>query len=189
MEISNETGLLSLACQFASAHFSERPDPNDISLLVIHCISLPPGQFGGREIHDLFMGQLDCDAHEYFEQLRGLEVSSHLVISRDGSVEQYVPFHLMAWHAGKSEFNGRQRCNDFSIGIELEGTETETYTDAQYRSLSRVTKCLLDHYPAINPERIVGHSDIAPVRKTDPGQFFDWERYMRMLESEDVDHD
>ena len=153
----------------------------EISLLVIHCISLPAGQFGTAYIDDLFMGILDCAADSSFASLENVRVSAHCVVFRDGSVRQYVPFHLRAWHAGLSEFDGQQNCNDFSIGIELEGTETVPYTDAQYRSLELLTRQLMQDFPAITLERIVGHQQIAPGRKTDPGPSFDWPRFQSAL--------
>lgn len=165
------------------------PSPNqdlrpagETSLLVIHCISLPPGEFGGGFIDQLFTNQLDPKAHPYFARLAGLKVSAHLLIDRQGQLTQYVPFHQRAWHAGASCFQGRERCNDFSIGIELEGTETLPFTDAQYAMLAEVIRTLLDTYPGLSPDRIVGHSDIAPGRKTDPGPSFDWRRLHSLLQ-------
>ena len=162
--------------QRPSPHWNLRPRDTDITLLVIHCISLPAGQFGNSYIDDLFMGVLDSSADPSFADLAGLRVSSHCVIFRNGLVRQYVPFHLRAWHAGVSEFGGRPNCNDYSIGIELEGTEHQPYTDAQYARLAELTRQLLDAYPALSTQRIRGHSDIAPGRKTDPGAAFDWSR-------------
>jgi AmpD protein len=164
-----------------SPNCDERPPAADISLLVIHNISLPPDRFGGPWIDDLFLNRLDYDAHPYFEQLRELRVSAHCCIFRDGRLTQYVPFHRRAWHAGKSQYEGRERCNDFSIGIELEGCDTKPFTQAQYARLARVTRLLLGAYPKLTRSRIVGHSDIAPGRKTDPGSHFDWARYRRDL--------
>ena len=164
-----------------SPNCSERPQGEAPSLLVIHNISLPPGRFGGPWIDDLFCNRLDCEVHEFFQEIRDLRVSSHLLIRRGGEIVQYVPFHLKAWHAGKSSFLGREECNEFSVGIELEGCDYRPFTDTQYRVLQNVTLALMRHYPAITPERIVGHSDIAPGRKTDPGPMFDWRRYLRSL--------
>jgi AmpD protein len=164
-----------------SPNHSERPVDTEISLLVIHNISLPPGQFGGPWISDLFCNQLSPDFHPYFAGIWELRVSSHLLIRRDGDVLQYVPFNRKAWHAGKSEFEGRAECNEFSIGIELEGTDEQPFTDFQYERLQLVTQLLLVAYPALTPERITGHSDIAPGRKTDPGPCFDWSRYRQAL--------
>ena len=169
------------ARRLPSPNCDERPNPNDISLLVIHNISLPPDQFGGPWIDDLFLNRLDYDAHPYFEQLRELRVSAHCCIFRDGRLTQYVPFNQRAWHAGHSKFDGRERCNDFSIGIELEGCDTKPFTQAQYARLARVTRSLLEGYPKLTRSRIVGHSDIAPSRKTDPGPHFDWVRYRKDL--------
>lgn len=160
-----------------SPHFNQRPDPDDISLLVIHNISLPPGEFGSGDIEALFMGCLDCKKHPDYAQLDGLRVSAHVVIARDGTLTQFVPFNQRAWHAGESCFNTRHNCNDFAIGIELEGTDTSPYTQAQYVALQALTRSLMAHYPAITAQRIVGHQDIAPGRKTDPGPAFDWNRY------------
>jgi AmpD protein len=169
------------AHRLPSPNCDERPAAGDISLLVIHNISLPPDQFGGPWIDDLFLNRLDHSAHPYFEQLRELRVSAHCCIFRDGRLTQYVPFDRRAWHAGKSTFEGRERCNDFSIGIELEGCDTRPFTQAQYARLVRVTRVLLQAYPKLTRSRIVGHSDIAPGRKTDPGPHFDWARYRKDL--------
>lgn len=163
--------------QYPSPHCDERPLDDDISLLVVHCISLPEGHFGTPYVHDLFMGQLDVAADPAFKPLAGLKVSAHLVIRRNGRLEQYVPFNRRAWHAGQSSFCGRQRCNDFSIGIELEGTDYSAYTDEQYQQLAAVTEALMLDYPQLRKDAIVGHEDIAPGRKTDPGKQFDWARY------------
>ena len=159
-----------------SPNFDERPDPTDISLLVIHCISLPPGEFGNPYIDQLFCNLLNPDDHPYFQEIHQLTVSAHLLIKRDGSCVQFVPFDKRAWHAGKSSFEGRERCNDFSIGIELEGTESIAYTEEQYVQLAAVTHTLLKTYPKLSRQRITGHCDIAPGRKTDPGASFDWHR-------------
>lgn len=165
-----------------SPNCCERPDADDISLLVIHNISLPPGEFGGPHIDELFCNSLDPAAHPYFAGLSELRVSAHLLVRRDGAVVQYVPFNLKAWHAGKSSFEGREQCNDFSIGIELEGCDERPFSAAQYSRLIAVTAALLDAYPGLNAERIRGHSDIAPGRKTDPGPCFDWSRYQEGLQ-------
>lgn len=163
-----------------SPNHNERP-AGEISLLVIHNISLPPGQFGGPGVRQLFTNCLDPDEHPYYREIQGLEVSAHLLIDRQGTVTQFVPFDRRAWHAGRSCFDGRENCNDFSIGIELEGADEIAYTDAQYLMLARVTRALMEAYPAITPERICGHSHIAPGRKTDPGPAFDWDRFQRLL--------
>ena len=145
-------------------------------LIVIHNISLPPEQFGGPWIDALFCNRLPADGHPYFQAIATLQVSTHLLIRRDGELVQYVPLELRAWHAGLSEYQGRQSCNDFSIGIELEGSDTTTFTDPQYECLIRVVDALLQHYPTLAARHIVGHSDIAPGRKSDPGPYFDWAR-------------
>ncbi len=172
---------LTSAMPIPSPNCDQRPDPQDISLLVIHCISLPPGEFGGDFISQLFCNRLDPNAHPYFSEIHLLRVSAHLLIRRTGQIVQYVPFDQRAWHAGQSNYQGRARCNDFSIGIELEGIETEPYTDQQYQQLADVIKLLLANYPRLSPQRITGHSDIAPERKTDPGESFDWQRLHRLF--------
>ncbi|PJG59870.1 1,6-anhydro-N-acetylmuramyl-L-alanine amidase AmpD [Aeromonas cavernicola] len=173
----DDAGWCQPARHSPSPHHNERADPSDISLLVIHGISLPPGQFGGPYIDHLFLGKLDPDAHPYFAAIHQLQVSAHCLIRRDGEVVQYVPFNARAWHAGVSHWQGREACNDFSIGIELEGTDELPYTDAQYHVLAALSHAICAHYPAITPTQIVGHCDIAPGRKTDPGDSFDWPRY------------
>ena len=170
-------GWLEGATRHASPNQDARPDPADVSLLVIHGISLPPGKFGGPWIDALFANRLDAAAHPYFAQLAGLEVSAHVLIRRDGEIVQYVPFHARAWHAGASCFGGRHGCNDYSIGVELEGTDELPYTAPQYRALATVAQAVMSAYPAITVERIAGHCDIAPGRKTDPGPAFDWPRF------------
>jgi AmpD protein len=176
-----ESGLLENAVFHASANQDKRPPDTVIDLLVIHSISLPPGEFGGPWIDDLFMNTLDSDAHPFFKSIKDLKVSSHLLIRRDGSLVQYVPFHFRAWHAGDSNYCGRQRCNDFSIGIELEGCDDQPFTEAQYHCLAEATKEIMARYPSITPERITSHAAIAPSRKSDPGPLFDWERYFNLL--------
>jgi AmpD protein len=159
---------------FQSPHCDDRPPGSAISLIVIHNISLPPGDYGGPWIDDLFLGRLDPAAHPYFAEVAGLEVSSHFLIRRDGSVTQYVDCDKRAWHAGASSWKGRSRCNDFSIGIELEGSDDVPFTEQQYERLAALTKALFARYGVLD---LAGHSDIAPERKTDPGPFFDWDRY------------
>jgi AmpD protein len=181
--LSIENHILQDVRFLESPNFSERPQNEEISLLVIHNISLPPGEFGTQCIEQLFCNKLDCDAHPYFDSLRELRVSSHLLIDRCGEITQFVPFNLKAWHAGDSEFDGRNNCNEFSIGIELEGTDFETFTELQYEKLVEITSLLLVSYKGLTPNRIVGHSDIAPQRKTDPGPFFDWNRFLGALEA------
>lgn len=171
-----EQHWLTTAQHVLSPNYDDRADACDISLLVIHCISLPAGEFGGDAIHQLFCNCLNPDDHPYFESIYQLKVSAHLLIRRDGRCVQYVPFDKRAWHAGVSNYQGRERCNDFSIGIELEGTEFVPYTDAQYDTLNAVINVLLKTYPNLSRQAITGHSDIAPERKTDPGASFDWSR-------------
>jgi N-acetyl-anhydromuramoyl-L-alanine amidase len=175
---SVDTGVLPEAQQIPSPNWDLRPDGEALSLLVIHNISLPPGEFGGDAIVRLFTNTLDYAEHPYYETLRELRVSSHFLIRRDGHLIQFVPCACRAWHAGASHWNGRERCNDFSIGIELEGADEVPYTEAQYRRLAEVTAALRRLYPIAD---IVGHSDIAPGRKTDPGQAFDWAQYRALL--------
>jgi len=179
-------GWLTIARRGWTLNCDARHDENDISLIVIHCISLPPHEFGGQWIDQLFGNQLDPAAHPYFESICHLRVSAHLLIRRDGEIVQYVPFHKRAWHAGISNYEGRACCNDFSIGIELEGTEITPYTDAQYRQLGEVIKALIRSYPNLSADRITGHSDIAPERKTDPGPSFDWQRLQALLTPEAI---
>jgi AmpD protein len=164
-----------------SPNQSARPDGVEIDLLVIHNISLPPGKFGSSCIAELFCNTLDCSSHPYFEQLRELKVSAHVLIARNGMITQFVPFDRKAWHAGQSCFQGRKNCNEFSIGIELEGTDFEAFDDRQYEALSALTGRLMQAYHGLTVERIVGHSDIAPGRKTDPGPYFNWERFRESL--------
>ncbi|MFM5752051.1 1,6-anhydro-N-acetylmuramyl-L-alanine amidase AmpD [Aeromonas veronii] len=176
-------GWCQQARRVPSPHHNERAAPGDISLLVVHGISLPPGEFGGPFIDDLFMGRLDPDAHPYFAGIHQLRVSAHCLIRRDGELVQYVPFGARAWHAGVSSWQGREACNDFSIGIELEGTDEIPYTEAQYRALAVLTRAISERYPSITHEKIVGHCDIAPGRKTDPGASFQWDYYRQLLNS------
>jgi AmpD protein len=164
----------------ASPHFDQRKSA-EISLLVIHNISLPPGEFGGEYISDLFLGCLNPNDHPCFADICELRVSAHCLIRRNGEVVQYVPFDQRAWHAGISSFEGREGCNEFSIGIEMEGTDTCPYTDIQYHMLGLVTHAIMKEYPDISPKRIIGHCDIAPGRKTDPGESFDWHFYKKLL--------
>jgi AmpD protein len=160
-----------------------RPIPStEIDLLVIHSISLPPDSFGGTFIEQFFCNQLNHKAHPYFQEISNLRVSAHLLIYRTGEMVQFVPFDRRAWHAGESRYQGRNNCNDFSLGVELEGTDKAPYTDTQYVRLAEVTQSLFGSYPRLVPVRIVGHSDIAPGRKTDPGSSLDWIRYRSLLE-------
>ena len=171
------------AKRIQSPNHNERPSEGRIDLLVIHNISLPPGKFGGTYICDFFTNQLDRTAHPYFQEIAALEVSAHLLIRRDGHVIQFVPFNKRAWHAGESCFQDERGCNDFSIGIELEGSDDVKFTAQQYQQLADVTKRIMTAYPGITADRIVGHSDIAPGRKTDPGSAFDWALYRQLLET------
>lgn len=172
---------LAYARQVPSPNQDARPNPADISLIVIHCISLPPGEFGGPHIDRLFGNQLNPDDHPFFAEIQALKVSAHLLIDREGGITQYVAFDRRAWHAGASRYHGRERCNDFSIGIELEGSVDKPYTDKQYLSLAATIKTLFASYPGLSLEHIAGHSDIAPERKTDPGPFFDWQHLQQLL--------
>lgn len=173
-------GWLVEARHVPSPHYDCRPDDESPSLLVVHNISLPPGKFGGPWIDALFTGTLDPSADPYFAGIAHLRVSAHCLIRRDGEIVQYVPFDKRAWHAGVSSYQGRERCNDFSIGIELEGTDDLAYTDAQYRQLAAVTGTVIELYPAI-ADNMTGHSDIAPERKTDPGPAFDWDKFRALV--------
>jgi AmpD protein len=173
--------LLEQAVFTPSPHFDDRPSETAIDTIVIHNISLPPGQFGGDAIERFFCGNLNMSSHPYFASIANLQVSAHLLIKRTGEMIQFVPFDKRAWHAGESFFAGRSRCNDFSIGIELEGTDTLPFEPGQYQELASVIRILLKTYPAITLDRIVGHSDIAPSRKTDPGPAFDWNYLKGML--------
>jgi AmpD protein len=164
-----------------SPNFDARPAGSAINLLVVHAISLPPDEFGGPWIDALFTNTLDASAHPYFETIQSLTVSAHCCIFRDGSVTQYVAFDRRAWHAGASTWQGRTRANDFSIGIELEGCDTQPFEAAQYESLASVSRALLAAYPTLQTSSIAGHSDIAPGRKTDPGPCFDWPRFRDLL--------
>lgn len=168
-------GWVSGMRRLASPNCDFRPSGTVIDLLVIHNISLPPGEFGGQAVAQLFTNTLDTDAHPYFAQLRGVRVSAHFLIQRTGKITQFVPCSKRAWHAGASMWHGRTACNDFSIGIELEGTDFLTFSDQQYAALIRLTRVLKRVYPICE---IAGHSDIAPGRKTDPGNEFDWSRYL-----------
>lgn len=177
MQYSIENNLLSGARLVDSPNQDTRPVGMKPDLLIIHNISLPPGEYNTGCIDQLFCNCLNPDEHSYFMDIAQLRVSSHLCINRDGSVTQYVPLHRRAWHAGESSFQGLANCNDYAIGIELEGTDFEDFTAAQYDSLISITNLLIDEYPCLNSDRIVGHSDVAPGRKTDPGPCFDWVRY------------
>jgi AmpD protein len=165
-----------------SPNRDERPTGCEPELIVIHGISLPPGEFGGSCIDRLFANALPADEHPYFAEICGLRVSAHVLIDRDGLLTQYVPFGERAWHAGQSSYCGREACNDYSVGIELEGTDELPYTAAQYRRLAELVSALRSSYPSLREADVVGHSDIAPGRKTDPGPAFDWQRFSRLVE-------
>ncbi len=181
LRVETATGLLTGVRQVLSPYCNARPPQSAPELIVVHGISLPPGEFGGPWIDRLFTGTLPWDEHPYFKQIEGLRASSHVLIARDGALTQYVPFGERAWHAGVSEYRTRTGCNDFSIGIELEGEDATPYTDAQYAALTELIAVLLNAYPSLAPEHIVGHSDVAPGRKTDPGPAFDWQRLRALL--------
>jgi len=168
------SGFLDTAQFIASPNFDERPIGAEISLMVIHNISLPPNEFTGEGVIELFTNQIDPNAHPYYQSLQGLKVSAHFFIRRNGTTIQFVSCNNRAWHAGVSSWQGKDRCNDYSIGIELEGSDSTPFTDTQYTTLIELTKCLCNHYAI---RHIAGHSDIAPDRKTDPGPYFDWKKY------------
>ena len=171
-------GWLGGARRIPSPNCDARPAGSDISLVVVHGISLPPGEFGGDGVERLFTNRLDTSAHPYYATIRDLRVSAHFFIRRDGALLQFVPCEQRAWHAGESSWRGRPRCNDFSIGVELEGTDTKPYTARQYARLARLVQALRTRYPLRD---LAGHSDVAPRRKTDPGPGFDWQRLRRLL--------
>lgn len=182
LRIDLPTGLVQGVRQVLSPHSDARPPGAQPELIVIHGISLPPGQFGGPWIERLFTGgALPPDVHPFFGEIAGLRVSAHALIRRDGEIVQFVPFTERAWHAGQSEYCGRTACNDFSVGIELEGTDDTPYEAAQYTSAAALIRALLDAYVSLSPDRIAGHSDIAPGRKTDPGPHFDWLRLRALV--------
>jgi AmpD protein len=181
MLIDLASGLLKDVDYHPSPNCDDRPLESSIDLLVIHNISLPPADFSSDAVVEFFCNRLDYEAHPYFATIKDLRVSAHLFIRRTGQTIQFVPFQRRAWHAGESCFGGKTRCNDYSIGIELEGIDILSYTSRQYRQLVTITKCLMQCYPGITPDRIVGHSDIAPARKTDPGPGFDWAHYRGLL--------
>lgn len=182
MQLDRATGWFTGVTRCPSPNFNERPAGEAVSLLVIHNISLPPACFGTGKVQAFFQNRLDAAEHPYFESICHLTVSAHLFVERDGAVTQFVSLHDRAWHAGVSSFAGREGCNDFSIGIELEGTDELPYTDAQYLALERLTAQIRQAWPQIDTQRIQGHSDIAPGRKTDPGPAFDWQRYRAALQ-------
>jgi len=181
LNMISQDGWYKSAQKCMSPNYDNRSDGNDISLLVIHNISLPPGRFDGCYIEQLFTGSLDADEHPFFKSIATLKVSAHCLIRRNGHVVQFVSFNHRAWHAGKSSFAGRDKCNDYSIGIELEGSEWICYTDEQYEALVTLTRAIQDKYPMITKKRITGHQYIAPLRKNDPGLTFNWSYYRKQL--------
>lgn len=184
----NRTSGLITPCRFArSPNCDARPESAKIDVIVIHCISLPPHCYGGDFIEQFFTNRLDSTAHTYFKEIATLKVSAHFLIKRNGELIQFVPTVLRAWHAGVSTFHHRKEVNDFSIGVELEGCEEQPFADAQYTVLSNLVVRLMDAYPAITKQHIVGHSDIANGRKTDPGPYFDWQRFREPITTSDSD--
>lgn len=183
-DIDTHTGLLAGARFVPSPNQDVRPPGVLPELIVVHNISLPPDEYGGPWIEALFRNELPPGEHPYFATIAHLQVSSHLLIRRDGELLQFVPFYNRAWHAGASVYRGRERCNDFSIGIELEGSDDDAFEPAQYQVLSRTIAALCAAYPSLSREHITGHSDIAPGRKTDPGPYFDWERLSALLDAD-----
>lgn len=183
MSIDNQSGKLRNVSFIESPNCDERSSEEDINLIVVHGISLPPNEFGGDGVRQLFTNQLDPAEHPYYKSIHQLKVSAHAFIRRDGEIIQFVPFHKRAWHAGLSEYKGRCQCNDFSIGIELEGADDIPYTSSQYSALTSLINSLWQAYPHIQKEDLVGHSDIAPGRKTDPGESFDWQKLHDLLKN------
>ncbi len=177
----DDAGWLQSAEVIRSPNFDARPDHAQVKLVVVHGISLPPGEYGGGHIQSFFCNNLDAAAHPYFESICGLTVSAHCLIERDGNVIQFVSFRDRAWHAGESQWCGESACNNFSVGIELEGCDQQAYDEAQYLALAKLISALRLRYPGIGSDAITGHSDIAPGRKTDPGPAFDWARLQRLL--------
>jgi len=181
MKINSATGLLSPCRQISSPNRDQRPDNETINLIVIHSISLPPGQYGGDAIERFFTNRLAADEHPYFQQIAEMKVSAHVLIKRDGQIIQFVPFHERAWHAGVSSYRGREQCNNFAIGIELEGSDTDNFEQTQYTQLAGLILALEQVYPDLYRDAVTGHSDIAPGRKTDPGNCFNWQILKNLL--------
>lgn len=181
MQLTSDGAWVQEARRVLSPNCDDRPADGDIDLIVVHGISLPPGEYGGPWIDDLFINCLDAHAHPYFATIADLQVSTHVLIRRDGELVQYVPFTRRAWHAGRSCYRGREACNDFSIGIELEGDDDTPYEPQQYQRLAELVMLLRRRFPAIAADAVVGHCDIAPGRKTDPGPSFDWQRLASLL--------
>lgn len=184
LKVDKRTGLCEQAVYIQSPNQDARPEAIEPELVVVHGISLPPNRFGGEAITQLFTNRLDPKEDPYFATIAELRVSAHALIRRDGSLIQYVPFHRRAWHAGLSSYRGRSRCNDFSIGIELEGTDCGAYSASQYTTLAALIVALWRAYPSLPHEAVVGHSEIAPGRKTDPGAYFQWQALWRLLEKD-----
>ena len=180
MNYDPESGLIKEARYVASDNFDDRPGDSDVEALIVHAISLPPGEFGGGGIEQLFCNSLDPDEHPYYSEICELKVSAHLLIRRDGELVQFVPLDRRAWHAGVSECLGRAEVNDFSIGVELEGSDDEPFEEIQYQKLAELTQLIQKEFPNIKPDHIYGHSDIAPGRKTDPGPHFDWQHFQSL---------
>ena len=176
LKINNNSGLFDDITHYNSDNCNNRPNNIIIDTIIIHCISLPVGSYGNQNIVDLFMNNLDINQDPSFESLKDVKVSSHLLIKRDGEIIQFVPFNLRAWHAGVSKHKERENCNDYSIGIELEGTDKSNFTDTQYKRLNEIIISLKDYYPKIVDENIIGHNEVSPDRKNDPGPFFEWNR-------------
>ncbi len=181
MQINTKIGLIADISYHRSPNQDQRPKGEEISGIVIHNISLPPGDFGGGWINDLFLNKLDPNAHPYFSDIANVKVSAHLLIRRDGEVIQYVPFDQRAWHAGISSWDGKERCNDFTIGIELEGCDEQNFEPTQYQQLTIIINALCQSYPKLDHQQVKGHQEIAPDRKTDPGACFDWELLKQLL--------
>lgn len=177
----DDAGWLQSAEVIRSPNFDARPDNAQIRLVVVHCISLPPGEYGGGHIQQFFCNNLDAGAHPYFEEICQMTVSAHCLIERGGNIIQFVSFADRAWHAGESQWRGESACNNFSIGIELEGSDDEAYAEPQYQALATLIGALRRRYPEIDSDAITGHSDIAPARKTDPGPAFDWSKLQQLL--------
>ncbi len=181
MKLDEDKAWIEGVLRCPSPNADERPKDASVELLVVHGISLPPGEFGTPFVEHLFCNRLDDRAHPYFAEIAHLQVSAHLFIRRDGTLIQFVPFDKRAWHAGESSYCGRAQCNDFSVGVELEGTDDTPYEDVQYEHLVAFARLAMSAWPGVTPEHIVGHCDIAPGRKTDPGPAFDWNRVRKAL--------
>jgi N-acetyl-anhydromuramoyl-L-alanine amidase len=179
--LDSTSGLMEGVRFVPSPNHDERPEGVGVSAIVVHSISLPPGEYGGFDIEQFFTNVLDPSGHAFYPEIAGLKVSAHFLVRRNGAVVQFVPVHRRAWHAGQSWCEGRGRVNDFSVGIELEGTDKSPFDPEQYEALAGLARSLMQYYPAITRDRIYGHSDIAPGRKTDPGPFFDWRRFLDLL--------